>query len=105
MLRMDGYHVLTASGYHKALEVAAQNPVDLLLCNLTLPDGSGLDLMRSLSEMYNVTGIAISGYGELEDEEDCISAGFVAHLFKPCTFDRVQSALEVAKYRLEACSA
>jgi CheY-like chemotaxis protein len=54
LLRRESDPVATASSFHKALEVAAENPVDVLLCDIGLPDGSGSDLMRSLSEKYNV---------------------------------------------------
>jgi two-component system CheB/CheR fusion protein len=97
LLRYEGYHVRTASGVHEALEVANEHAVDVVLCDIGLPDGSGLDLMRSLSKIYNLCGIAISGYGEVTDVEDCRRAGFVTHLLKPVTLETVRAAIEVCE--------
>jgi len=97
LLEMDGYHVEVAATIKEALEVAARVPVDVMLSDVLLPDGDGLDLMRTLSDRYDVKGVAISGFGDILDIENCHKAGFVAHLFKPVTLDMVESALEIAE--------
>src|SRR6266566_4748990 len=57
-----------------------------LVSDLGLPDGSGLDLMRGLrSHGQTVPLIAVSGYGQEQDAEQCRAAGFSAHVINPST--------------------
>jgi DNA-binding response OmpR family regulator len=61
-----------------------------------LPDGNGLDLMRSLRATHGMTGIALSGFGTDEDLTASKAAGFVAHLTKPVDFERLRTAINLA---------
>src|SRR2546421_11523500 len=69
LLRLSGYGVHTATTLHAALEVAADHPCDLLVSDLGLPDGSGLDLMRELSARLALPGIALTGFGDEREQE------------------------------------
>ncbi len=63
--------------------VSETNP-DVLISDLGLPDGSGLDLMRQLIERgRSIPAIALSGYGTPADVERSKAAGFAEHLTKP----------------------
>jgi CheY-like chemotaxis protein len=75
--------------------VAATHSFDLVISDLGLPDGNGIDLMRQLRRRYGLRGIAISGYGMAADRANTKQAGFLAHLVKPINFDQLQSALQV----------
>ena len=57
--------------------------IDLVMSDLGLPDGSGLDLMRELSTTYGIRGIALSGFGMESDIDQSRAAGFARHLIKP----------------------
>ena len=52
LLRVRGYQVCVASTVAAALEAAATHPFDLLISDVGLPDGSGMDLMRELRLRY-----------------------------------------------------
>jgi CheY-like chemotaxis protein len=62
-----GHDVRTAGCVSEALEEAALYDFDLLISDIGLPDGSGLDLMKQLQAAYRMQGIALSGYG-MEDD-------------------------------------
>jgi PAS domain S-box-containing protein len=79
---------------NSALEAAAAKPFDLLISDLGLPDGSGLDLMRRLREQYGLSGICLSGYGMEEDVARSADAGFRKHLTKPVDLEKLQTAIE-----------
>jgi CheY-like chemotaxis protein len=70
-----------------ALKLAEQEmpvaPIDLVMSDLGLPDGIGLDLMRQLSSKYGLPGIALSGFGMDSDLAQSSAAGFSRHLIKP----------------------
>jgi DNA-binding response OmpR family regulator len=68
LLMARGYAVETAGDVATALKLAEQGSFDLLLSDLGLPDGSGLDLMKSLRERGHIyPAIALSGYGQDQD--------------------------------------
>jgi len=86
VLTAEGHTVETAGDVAAALELAGQQPFDLLLSDLGLPDGSGHDLMRQLRERGQaLPGIALSGYGQQDDIRRSRETGFAAHLTKPAS--------------------
>jgi CheY-like chemotaxis protein len=64
---------------------------EVLLSDLQLPDGSGLDLLERFRRRGPVRAIAMSGYGTQADRQRSIAAGFQRHLVKPVS---VRAALE-----------
>jgi CheY-like chemotaxis protein len=99
MLESEGHEVALAGDVETALEKASQEEFDLLISDLGLPDGSGLDLMRELrARGRNLPGIALSGYGQEEDVRRSREAGFIAHVIKPVDMDRMMAVLA------DACS-
>jgi len=94
LLRAEGHAVKIAGGVMAATQLAAEQPFDLLLCDLGLPDGSGLDLMRQLKSRYRIKGIALTGSAMDEDVAACREAGFDAHVSKPCAPAKLNFALE-----------
>ncbi len=88
------HDVRTAGSVSEALEEATQHDFDLLVSDIGLPDGSGLDLMKQLRDGYNMKGIALSGYGMEEDVRRSLDAGFNAHLTKPITSEALHAAIE-----------
>src|SRR5665213_1231537 len=87
LLRRSGYEVVLAGTFEAARRIAVREMagpgLDLVVSDLGLPDGSGLDLMRELSRDYGLRGIALSGFGMEADEADSVAAGFSRHLIKP----------------------
>jgi len=83
LLRRDGYEVLPATNVAEALAQVAAQPCELVISDLGLPDGSGIQLMRQLRTNYGLRGIALTGYGMEEDIARAREAGFAAHLVKP----------------------
>jgi DNA-binding NarL/FixJ family response regulator len=66
----------------------------LLISDIGLPDGSGLDLMKQLRSRYGMKGIALSGYGTEDDVRRSRAAGFHSHLTKPVTSEALHAAVE-----------
>src|SRR5204863_6917318 len=69
LLRQLNHKVTAAPTVADALKHAEAKEFDLLISDLGLPDGTGYDLMRELKERYQLTGIALSGYGMDSDIE------------------------------------
>jgi CheY-like chemotaxis protein/nitrogen-specific signal transduction histidine kinase len=93
ILHSAGHVVTVTAGVATAKAVAARNQFDLVISDLGLPDGSGLDLMRHLRAEHNLSGIAMSGYGMDEDVGLSKDAGFAEHLTKPVDWEHLQAAI------------
>jgi len=83
ILQRAGHQVIRAADVDTAWRAAQERGFDLLLSDISLPDGSGHDLMRRLRQAGPVRGIAISGFGMEADLARSRDAGFEAHLTKP----------------------
>lgn len=96
LLNRIGYGVKTATTVAAALDVAERENFDLIISDIGLPDGTGLDLMRQLLQRKPIKGIVLSGYGMEDDLRASQEAGFVEHLIKPVNFDQLQQAIRRA---------
>jgi CheY-like chemotaxis protein len=101
VLRQRGHEVVTAAGIAAARAAVhqAEAPFDMLLSDIELPDGSGLELMRELNTRGCVSGIAMSGFGAEEDLQLSREAGFFDHLTKPIDSKRLDAAIHRAAAR------
>jgi CheY-like chemotaxis protein len=94
MLLRGTYEVATAETISQALNQLRDHDFDLLISDISLPDGSGLDLMREMRERQKgVRGIALSGFGSQEDVRRARLAGFSVHLTKPVSFPRLETTI------------
>jgi signal transduction histidine kinase/ActR/RegA family two-component response regulator len=94
LLARRGYLVAISHDVRSAMEAAARNEFDLLISDIALPDGTGMDLMMQLRAVANVPGIAISGFGNNGDIERSLQAGFSEHLTKPIRLENLEAAIE-----------
>jgi CheY-like chemotaxis protein len=93
LLRRLGYEVLAAENMTDALQIAEEEQFDILLSDIGLPDGTGLELLKRIRQMRDVPALALSGFGMDEDVERSRDAGFSDHLTKPVSIDRLQAAI------------
>jgi DNA-binding response OmpR family regulator len=84
LLQVSGHRVSVAGTVAEALAVARAGRPDLLLVDLTLPDGDGLDIVRELLVEENPpTFVALTGHDEPEVASRCLAAGCVSVIVKP----------------------
>jgi two-component system CheB/CheR fusion protein len=94
LLTADKHRVEWAADVAAGLKLAATHEFDLLLSDLGLPDGTGVDLMRTLRQAGStLPGIVLSGYGQDQDVARSLEAGFAAHLVKPLSPQRLREAI------------
>jgi PAS domain S-box-containing protein len=94
LLERRGYTVHAVHSIGSALEVTSSQEFDLIISDIGLPDGSGIDLMRKLRQQKPIKGIAVSGYGMEEDIKRSIEAGFAEHLTKPISFRKLTEVIQ-----------
>ena len=106
--RLEGFELAgiarTAASAQAAILASAQGaPIDLVLLDMNLPDGHGLELARRIrSSGIPVDIIAITAVRETDVVRTAISAGVVQYLIKPFSFavfrDRLESYLEYRRH-------
>jgi CheY-like chemotaxis protein len=86
MLALDGHDVRVARDGAQTLLAMEQSPPDVVLMDIGLPDMDGYELARRINEIdayRQVKLIALTGFGQPEDEQRAYDAGFDLHLTKP----------------------
>jgi PAS domain S-box-containing protein len=93
LLQRRNYRVLTGESADDARAVARAEKIDLVISDIGLPDGSGYDLMAELERLYNLKGIALTGYGAEGDVARSRATGFAVHLMKPVGMQALDAAI------------
>jgi hypothetical protein len=78
-----GCTVTTANNVAQARLALAGGTFDLLLSDLGLPDGTGVDVIAALRERSGIPAVAMSGFGQAADFARTQAAGFCEHIIKP----------------------
>jgi DNA-binding response OmpR family regulator len=96
LFRAAGYDVDVASTVGEAIERGTAKEADLMLLDLTLPDGSGLDALRALRESGHAPGatLAMTGHDDPQTREMCLEAGCAEVLLKPLPIGEILRHIE-----------
>ena len=84
LLRREGYEVVTVTSRAAGLAALAGEPPDLVISDLRLPDGDGLDVVRAAHNARDpVPVIVVTGYPSDETRRAALAAGATTFLAKP----------------------
>ena len=92
-LSLLGYEVRPANSLRTALVAAENEGYDIIVSDLELGDGTGLELLCSLGPGRSTPAIALTGYGSEEDRRMCLEAGFEMHIVKPVQTRQLSEAI------------
>lgn len=95
-LNWMGYGNRTATGVSEANTILETNPPDLILLDLRLPDGSGMeiiDYVRSNERLKDIPIVVISGFGQEETIREALGRGANEFLVKPVTSKTLQAVI------------
>lgn len=83
LLSLEGYNVLSAENTLRALEVINTNDIDIVVSDVKLPDGNGLDLIPVIKkQLPSAEIIILTAYGKIEDGVKAIKAGAFDYIVK-----------------------
>ena len=83
-LMREGYHVDSAGSVEEAWQVLQAAPYDLLITDMRLPDGMGLELLNRLDASKRTeSAIVITAYASPENAVEALKAGAYDYLTKP----------------------
>jgi CheY-like chemotaxis protein len=96
VLQLDGHESEPVYGAVEALERAQSFRPDVILLDIGLPQMDGYEVARRLRQLdgfADIRLIALTGYGQHEDRQRSLAAGFDAHLAKPVDFAALEREL------------
>ena len=97
LLALSGHDVREAGDGASGIERAQAQPPDVALIDIGLPDLDGYEVARRLRSSEagrQMKLVAVSGYGQVEDQRRALQAGFDAHLTKPVSAELLRQTLE-----------
>ena len=92
VLEIRGYAVETAKNVSEAVSKLETNPYDVVISDISLPDGTGYDVLSKLPKA--VKAIGLSGYASESDRDEALRRGFAEYLTKPFRNDDLFAAIE-----------
>ncbi|MGE0378491.1 MAG: sigma-54-dependent transcriptional regulator, partial [Planctomycetaceae bacterium] len=98
----QGYVVAQAARVSQALELAQKFDFDVAVCDVQLPDGDGLNLLRRLQQINSaICVLIITAYATVENAVEAFKRGAFDYLVKPVIFDDLDNKLRrVFEYRM-----
>ncbi len=104
LFRRDGYRIFRANSGKTALEILAQNPVNVIISDQRMPEMTGTELLSQVKELYPETiRIVLSGYTELNSITEAINRGAIyKFLTKPWDDESLRATVLEAFQCLES---
>jgi len=94
LLNRCGCQTVTAKNMRDARSRLQAMRFDVLISDLNLPDGDGIDLVREAKGAQQLKAIAITGRTSDEDRDQGLGAGFDYYLTKPIDMQKLRQALK-----------
>ena len=94
ILQLDGYSVATTTSGAEARKMVREVEYDLVLTDLRLEDGDGLEVLKAVRESYPETvTIMLTGYASLESAIQALRAGAYDYLVKPSEVEELRATV------------
>ena len=91
ILELEDYTVFEASDGKEALKILEGRNVDLIFCDIKMPQMDGIEFLSKYSELSNAPVVMISGHGTIETAVECLKKGAVDYIEKPLDLNKILS--------------
>ncbi|OQY38737.1 MAG: hypothetical protein B6226_03195 [Candidatus Cloacimonetes bacterium 4572_65] len=92
---INDYETFRAHSVKEGIELLKQHHIDILIQDIKLPDGSGLDILKMVKTNFpNTDVVMISGHGDMDTVIEAMRKGATDYLKKPFTHNDILIALE-----------
>jgi len=91
LLNLEGYETKAVDNGRKAMNAFVENKYDLVITDLKMPDGDGLELLKFIKDMNpdNIV-IMMTGYGTVDSAVEAMKLGAFDYISKPMKDDLVK---------------
>ncbi|HEY2955317.1 MAG TPA: sigma-54 dependent transcriptional regulator [Candidatus Eisenbacteria bacterium] len=93
MAKQEGFAVTTAGTLKEARDHLSREPVDIVVVDLALPDGEGIELLQELKDTPGTEVIIISGVATVDSAIEALRLGALDYLTKPLDTRRLRAVL------------
>lgn len=94
-LRRDGWQVESAAGATEAIDKFGRRRYALVVTDMRMPDGDGMQVMRSVRQAAPSTAvILLTAYGSIPEAVMAMRGGAADYLIKPFSFEQLQAAIK-----------
>ena len=97
LLRLEGHQVESAEDGQKGLDTILQQRPDIAVIDIGLPIMDGYEVARRVRKHFSNSElmlVALTGYGQEQDQEAAYQAGFDEHLVKPVNLEKLKQLLQ-----------
>jgi two-component system response regulator PilR (NtrC family) len=106
VLRRDGYDVVLAENGNQAIHILQQQPIDLLLSDIRMPDVSGVDVLRTAKTINrDIVAFMMTAFASTDTAVEAMRLGAVDYFTKPFSMDelrfKVRQHLEASRLKQE----
>ena len=99
VVRDMGHHTSSAGSVSQAMERVEDRAYDLVLTDLKLPDGTGLDVLRRVKQLHPETPVVmITGHASIDNAVEATRLGAYEYLTKPVDLKRLRIVIQNALY-------
>ncbi len=102
IISTEGFEVQQAADCKSALKKLEHTDTDVVLCDVKLPDGSGIELLKQIKEKYPaIEVIVLTAYGNIPDGVQAIKNGAFDYIVKGDDNDKIIPLLNRALEKAE----
>ncbi|WP_043024037.1 sigma-54-dependent transcriptional regulator [Fluviicola taffensis] len=102
IIRSEGYEVFEAGDCESGLKKLAQKAINVILCDVKLPDGNGIDLVPKIKERFpDVEIILLTAFGNISDSVQAMKDGAFDYIVKGNDNDKIIPLLSRAFEKVE----
>lgn len=95
LLALEGFQVDAVANGFEALEYLHNDPVDLVITDINMPEMNGLVFLRELNRSYPaVNVIMVTAYGGVESYLEAMNLGAFEYLNKPVRLEELKAIME-----------
>ncbi len=95
-LKASGYTVLSHENGKDGLASFHDNPCDVVVTDMRLPDTSGLEILKEVARTSDIPVIVMTAFGTIKDAVEAMKLGAFDYLTKPFSLDEFRLLLERA---------
>src|SRR5271169_6083029 len=102
MLRREGFEVVVAESRAMAAAVLAKGPIDMVITDVKLPDGDGIEILRHVkAALPETTVVVMTAYSSTQTAVAALRMGAHDYLIKPFEIDELKIVVRNALERQE----
>jgi DNA-binding NtrC family response regulator len=94
----EGFDVTAVSSAGKALKCIEDEPPEIIIIDIYLPDANGIEMLKTIKDVRPETiAITITGQADMRSAIEAMKAGAIDYLEKPIDFDKLRDLLNKAR--------